>query len=193
MNHKASDSCISLWEMIFYQLLPATFLCSVSILRGTEVEMNQRKMLSRLGGAGRAACPGWCAPTQGLALYNDHLAQGITSSTSQSHLGCIYCDFLSRKELLKWMLGRMEASSARSDCVSAWLWSTALQLMWDHPIIVKKQNPGVTGPFHMLLSGCPPALPTWIYLWEQWNVPLQPLHWQGSPAQSSRSLLVCLQ
>lgn len=133
-----------------------------------------------------------CAPTRGIALHKDHLAQGVTSSTSQSHLACIYSDFLSRKELLKWMLGRMEASSARSDCVSAWLWSTALQLMWGHPIIVKKQNPGVLGPFHMPLSGCPPDLPTWRSLWEQWNVPLHPLLWLGSPAQSCRILFVCL-
>lgn len=133
-----------------------------------------------------------CAPTRGIALHKDHLAQGVTSSTSQSHLACIYSDFLCRKELLKWMLGRMEASSARSDCVSAWLWSTALQLMWGHPIIVKKQNPGVLGPFHMPLSGCPPDLPTWRSLWEQWNVPLHPLLWQGSPAQSCRILFVCL-
>lgn len=58
-----------------------------------------------------------------------HSWQGVTSSTSQSHLGCIYKDFLGRNQFLEWLPSRMEASSARNHCTPLWPQTTALQLV----------------------------------------------------------------
>lgn len=103
---KASDSSINLGQdkLFLTSYYPATFLCSVSIMTGTEVKLNWTRTTPRLwGGREGLFIPRQCPPLRSFTAQEApwHSWQELSSSTSESHLGLLYKDLLRRNELLE--------------------------------------------------------------------------------------------